>query len=141
MNKNPKTCCVEKVSRSKGILPGILYGLIPHSFCVAFALFAVIGATTATAFLKQFLLIPNLFNFLVIISLLLATISSAIYLRKIDCLCLPGIKKKWRYLTIMFTLTIAVNLGMFYLVIPALANANFSTEPNQTASSVGGGAM
>ncbi|MFZ2038861.1 MAG: hypothetical protein WAV11_02905 [Minisyncoccia bacterium] len=135
MNQDNKSCCeiIDK-SQNKGILSGIVYGLIPHSFCLAFIFFAVIGATTATAFLKNFLLIPNLFVFLVIISLVLATISSIIYLKKTDCLCLSGTKKKWRYLVVMYFLTVSVNLGMFFWVIPSLTNISFASGSGQTAS-------
>jgi hypothetical protein len=132
MDPDKNICCKKTVkNQGRGILPGIFYGLIPHSFCIAFVVFAIIGATTATAFLKQFLLIPNLFAFLVIISLLLATISSVVYLKKTDCLCLPGVKKKWRYLLIMYSVTIIVNISMFSWVMPALANANFSKNSSE----------
>jgi hypothetical protein len=130
MEQDKKNCCVDaKGKEKKGILSGILYGLVPHSFCIAFAVFSIIGATTATAFLKKFLLIPNLFAFLIFVSLLLATISSIIYLKKTDCLCASGIKKRWRYLSIMYSTTILANLVMFLVVIPALANSNFSKPP------------
>ena len=132
-----KICCeVINKKQSNGILSGILYGLIPHSFCLAFILFAVIGATTATAFLKQFLLIPNLFVFLVIISLVLATISSIIYLKKTNCLCLAGTKKKWRYLVVMYFLTVTVNLIMFFVVIPSLTNISFANGLGQNSSNL-----
>lgn len=127
MNQEEKVCCVESKSKTdQGLWTGVLYGLIPHTFCIAFALATIVGATTVTAFLKQFLLIPNLFIFLVFISLILATISSVIYLRKIDCLCLSGIKGKWRYLSMMYLLTISVNLLMFFWVVPALANVDLN---------------
>jgi len=95
MEQQEKSCCIAvKDKKSKGILSGILYGLIPHFFCIAFAIFSIIGAVTATAFMKRFLLIQNFFYFLVFISLLLATASSAIYLKKSNCLCAYGIRNK-----------------------------------------------
>jgi hypothetical protein len=118
-------CCPKtKDNSKKGILRGILYGLIPHSFCIAFAAFSIIGAVTATAFLKRFLLIPNFFYFLIFVSLLLATISSAIYLKRAECLCKSGLKSKWKYVSTLFASTILINLLMFFVVFPALANIN-----------------
>ena len=118
-----ESCCVEtKTATNKGILSGILYGLLPHSFCIAFAIFSIIGAVTATAFLKRFLLIPNFFYFLVLLSLILATVSSLIYLKKSDCICISGIRRKWKYVTTLYLSTIMVNALMFFVVFPALAN-------------------
>lgn len=133
MEKDKKACCHEAGDKKvQGVLPGVLYGLLPHSFCIIFAIFAIIGSATATAFLKNILLIPNLFTFLVSVSFVLATISAVIYLKKTDCLCLPKIKEKWRYLTTVYFLTLVVNLSMFYVVMPAFANINFRNT-DQTA--------
>lgn len=131
-NEKEDICCTTaKNSPNKGILSGLLYGLVPHSFCIAFIIFSTIGAVTATAFLKKFLLIPYFFHFLVFISLLLATISAVIYLKKADCLCLPGIKRKWKYISILYSATILINLLMFFVVFPALANINPQNTINQ----------
>lgn len=119
-----KSCCAAPKNK-KGILSGILFGILPHFFCIFFALFSIIGAVTITGFLKKFLLIPHFFTFLIIISLILATVSSVIYLRRNSCLCPFGIKNKWKYLTTVYSVTILINLLMFYIVIPTLANANF----------------
>jgi hypothetical protein len=125
MGQNKKSCCVgAKDGRHKGVLPGVLYGLIPHSFCIAFAVFSIVGATAATVFLKKFLLVPNLFVFLVLISLLLATVSAVIYLKKSSCLCVSGIKSKRKYIAITYLSTILVNLLMFFVVLPAIVNLN-----------------
>lgn len=125
-------CCVTaKHNPNSGILSGILYGLIPHTFCIAFILFSTIGAVTATVFFKKFLLIPYFSYFLVLISLLLATISSMIYLKRTNCLCISGIKSKWKYITILYATTILVNLFMFFIVLPILANANANNVINQ----------
>ena len=130
MEQNKNTCCVNKKDYSrKSFLAGILYGLIPHSFCIAFILFSVVGATVATAFLKNFMLIPHFLEFLLLISLLLATISSAIYLKKNECLCLAGAKSKWKYLTTLFSTTLLVNLLMFFVILPALVNASAKPQP------------
>jgi hypothetical protein len=46
-----KNCCEKTDSKSdkKGFISGILYDLIPHTFCIAFIIFTILGATTATA--------------------------------------------------------------------------------------------
>jgi hypothetical protein len=125
MEQKENTCCVDKKDNSKkGLLAGILYGLIPHSFCLAFILFSVVGATVATAFLKKFLLIPYLFPMLVILSIILATTSSLIYLKRTNCLCAQGLKDKWKYITILYSSTILVNLLIFFLIIPMVVNIN-----------------
>lgn len=103
---------------------GFLYGLIPHAFCIAFILFSVIGAVSLTAIFKKILLIPYFFQILVAFSILMATISAVIYLKKAKCLCYSGIKNKWRYLVILYGTTIFINLLMFLFVFPALANIN-----------------
>jgi hypothetical protein len=42
-------------------------------------------------------------------------------------LSFAGIKTKWKYLTIMFSSVILVNLFMFFVVFPAFANSNNQT--------------
>lgn len=132
MKSKEKDCCaVIKNNSNKGILSGVLYGLVPHTFCIAFILFSIIGAVTATALLKKVLLIPYFSYLLIFISLLLATISSAIYLKKTGCLCASGIKNKWKYITTLYSTTILINLLMFFVVLPALANINLDNTVNQ----------
>jgi hypothetical protein len=131
MESQEKSCCtVAPDKKDRGILTGIIYGLIPHIFCIAFILFSIIGSIVATAFLKKLLLIPYFFQLLVIVSLLLATISSTIYLKKNGCLCASGIRKKWKYLTTLYALTILINLLMFLVVFPLLANTNSANAIN-----------
>lgn len=128
MTEEEKNCCTPtKNNQNKGILSGILYGLIPHFFCIAFILLSIIGAVTASVFLKKFLTIPYFFHILVFVSLLLATISSIIYLKKAGCLCVSGIKNKWKYITTLYSTTILINLLMFLVIFPALANMNSNT--------------
>jgi hypothetical protein len=129
-------CCSKtKDSSKRGVLRGILYGLIPHSFCIAFIIFSIIGAVSATAFLKRFLLIPNFFYFLIFVSLLLATVSATVYLKRNECLCASGIKSKWKYVTTLYSATILINLLMFFVVFPALANINPKNPIAQTENS------
>ena len=122
MEKEQKCCTVEKGNSKKFFLSGIFYGLIPHSFCLAFALFSIIGAVAASAFLKKVLLINNIFYYLILVFLVLATLSIYIYLRRTNCLCKSGIKDNWKYITILYSTTLIINLVFFYSVIPALAN-------------------
>jgi hypothetical protein len=129
MEQKEKNCCTAANGKSdKGILAGVLYGLLPHSFCIAFALFSIIGAVTATTLLKKFMLIPNFFYFLVLTSLLLATVSSAFYLKRSGCLCASGVKGKWKYITTLYSTTILINLLMFFVIFPALANAGAKNQ-------------
>lgn len=128
MNTSKTTCCKKETDENKSLLSGILLGILPHSFCLAFALFSIIGAVSASAFLKKFLLVPNFFLILVFVSLLLATISSTIYLKRNDCLCASGIKNKWKYLFTLYFSTLLVNLLMFFIILPSLANADFQAK-------------
>jgi hypothetical protein len=116
-----ENCCI-KPKNNKGLLSGLLYGLLPHTFCIAFVVFSVIGAVSLTAIFKKILLVPYFFQILVVLSFAMATISAVIYLKRNSCLCGSGIKKKWKYLTILYGLTIFVNIFMFSYVFPALAN-------------------
>jgi len=129
--ENEKKCCkVEKGDSKQFFLSGIFYGLIPHSVCLAFALFSIIGAVTASAFLKKILLVNNIFYYLIAVSLILATLSIYVYLRKAKCLCHDGIKSNWRYITIIYTTTLIINLAFFYYIIPALANIDSGKKIN-----------
>jgi uncharacterized membrane protein YeaQ/YmgE (transglycosylase-associated protein family) len=131
MEPQEKNCCaVTKDKKNRGVLAGILYGLIPHTFCIAFIIFSIIGSVVATTFLKKFLLIPYFFQLLIIVSLLLATISSAIYLKRAGCLCVAGIKKEKKYLATLYSSTLLINLLMFLVVFPVLANTNSTNTLN-----------
>jgi hypothetical protein len=130
--KDTDSCCavVEK-KKTSGIAFGILSGLLPHSFCVAFFVFSIVGITAASAFFRQFLLIPNLFLWLVALSIALTTLSAIIFLKKTDCLCFPGIRRKWRYLSSLYGTAILTNLLLFFVIFPLATNANFSRNENE----------
>jgi hypothetical protein len=130
MKEKNDSCCDFVEKKNVGFFNGILYGVLPHTFCIAFILFSVIGSVTAVSFLKKFLIIPYFFTFLVIVSFLLATFSAFIYLRKTDCLCLSGIKRKWKYLVILYLTMILINVALFVFVFPAMANINSANVPN-----------
>lgn len=135
MNDTNKCCIEPKPHLKGGLLSGIIYGLIPHSFCLAFALFSMIGAVTTSLFLKNILLIPNIFSYLVAVSIILATVSIFFYLKKTDCLCKSGIKSNWKYIAIVYITTVIVNMFFFYSVIPALANLGNNSNISQTNAS------
>jgi len=59
-SNNQKTCC-QKETKNKGFFAGILYGILPHTFCIAFIILSTLGATTATFLLKPLLLTPYFF--------------------------------------------------------------------------------
>jgi uncharacterized membrane protein YeaQ/YmgE (transglycosylase-associated protein family) len=123
-------CCnkknIKEENNKKGILRGVLYGLAPHTFCIAFIVFSIIGATTATTLLKPLLLNRYFFYILIVISFLFATISAIIYLKRNESLSLKGIKNKWKYLSILYGTTILVNLLFFMVIFPVVANLNLS---------------
>lgn len=113
-------------------LSGIVAGIVPHTFCILFVLFSILGATTATVFLRPLLLNKNFFYFLIFLSFAFATLSAFLYLAKNGILSWPGIKRKWQYLGLMYGLTILTNLVLFFFIFPAAAN--FNRHQNQVLS-------
>lgn len=122
-------CCVQRGKAGKaqnkkdrGYLSGIAYGLLPHAGCIAFIVLTVIGATTAAAIFRPLLMKSYFFYGLIALSMVFATISAGIYLRKNDALSSDGIRSSWKYLSIMYGTTIAVNLLFFMVIFPLAAN-------------------
>ncbi|MFH1780470.1 MAG: hypothetical protein ABH841_00450 [Candidatus Nealsonbacteria bacterium] len=129
-------CCNQKIEKKQsGFFRGLCYGLLPHTFCIAFAVFAVLGSTALMTVLRPFLLNAYFFYFLVALSFVFATLSAVIYLKKNGILSLNGMKRKWKYLTVLYSTTIAVNLLFFLVIFPILANFSFSR--NQSAAVAG----
>jgi len=116
---------VKKVS----VKQGIIYGLVPHVGCIAFIIASVLGVTAATEFFKPLMLNPYFFYSLVALSFTFATISSAFYLRKNGLLSTLGVKRKWKYLSTMYGSTIGVNLLLFLIIFPLLANVSVAQTP------------
>lgn len=108
----------------KFLISSIAAGILPHTFCILFILFSIFGATTASVLFKPLLLNSNFFYFLIILSLGFATFSAILYLAKNGILSLKGAKRKWRYLSLMYGLTILINLCLFLFIFPATANFN-----------------
>jgi len=115
---------IEKKKRN--LFQGIAYGLIPHISCIAFIVGSILGVTVLTQFFKPLLMNPYFFYILVLISLGFATLSSALYLRKNGLLSIAGAKKKWKYLSTMYGSTIGINLLLFLIIFPLLANVSFA---------------
>lgn len=122
---NEKSCCQNPHrEQTKSFWSGLLYGLIPHTFCIAFIILSIIGATTATVFLKRLLTLPYFFEILIGLSLVFATLSAVFYLKRLESLSFTGVKKKWRYLAILYGMTLVINLLFFMVIFPKLANFN-----------------
>ncbi|MFA5080029.1 MAG: hypothetical protein WC472_00170 [Candidatus Paceibacterota bacterium] len=129
-----KCCAPKNKDKSKGVLLGLVYGLIPHTFCIAFILFSVLGTTASISIIKKFLLIPYFFEALIILSLTITVLSSAIYLKKFDLLSLSGLRIKWKYLTLMCLATLTINSLIFFVVFPTVANTNNTTAENYASN-------
>lgn len=121
---------------SKGILQGIIYGLIPHTACIAFIIASIFSATALMQFFRPFLVNKLFFPALIIISLLFATVSSILYLRRNGLNLSQGIRRKWKYLSLMYGLTIGINLLFFIGIFPILVNASLSNTMNPTGAAV-----
>ena len=100
-----------------------MYALIPHTGCILFIVFTVLGVTAATAVFRQFLMNPYAFHILIGLSFVLATVSAIIYLRRNAGLSVDGMKRKWKYLSILYGTTLIVNVLLFTVIFPAATNA------------------
>ena len=121
-------------AKKNSLLEGIVYGLIPHIGCIGFIIASVLGATIAVEFFKPLLMNPWFFHILVLISLGFATLSSAFYLKKNGILSMDGIKRKKKYLATMYGSTIGINLVLFLLVFPMLANIDTGSFADSSAT-------
>lgn len=121
---NQKDCCKKKNTEIKknGFLSGLLYGVLPHTFCILFIIFTILGATVATAILKPLMLNPYFFYILIGLSFFFATISAAIYLKRGNSLSPSGARKNWKYLSVLYGTTIIVNVVLFMVIFPLMAN-------------------
>jgi len=103
-------------------LIGLAYGVMPHTGCIMFIIGSVLGATILLQFFRPFLINRYIFHYLMLLSVGFATLSSFLYLKKNRLSSSEGIKKKRKYLSIMYGSTIGINLILFFLVFPLLAN-------------------
>jgi len=118
-----KDCCHTK--NQSGIKRGIFYGILPHSFCIAFILLSIIGSTFLTNLLKPFMLNVYFFPLLIILSFILATFSAIIYLKKIGKISLETIVNSKKYLITLYSSVVGINLLLFLVIFPLVANSDF----------------
>ena len=114
--------------KGKGFLQGLIYGLIPHIGCIAFIIGSILGVTVLMEFFKPLLMNRYFFHALIGISLGFATLSSGYYLNKNGLLSWFGIRRKWKYLSVMYGSTIGVNMLLFMLIFPLLANVSIGSS-------------
>lgn len=122
------SCCQPKIKKEKGFINGLIYGLLPHTFCILFIIFSVFGATSVTFFLKGFLLNKNFFYYLIALSFFFATLTAIIYLKKNGVLSFIGVKRSLSYLLILYGTTVGVNLLLFLVIFPATANFSLKKD-------------
>jgi copper chaperone CopZ len=132
-----KGACCKSSEKKSSVKQGIVYGLIPHIGCISFIAASVLGVTVAVNFFKPLLMNPWFFHILVLLSVTFATISSAIYLRKNGFLSMHGIRSKWKYLSTMYGSTIGVNLLLFMIIFPLMANVSVSSPTGAFTGDVG----
>lgn len=115
-----KNCCAQKSCATK---EGIIYGIIPHIGCIAFLIFAVMGATVATTFLRPLMASQSLFYGMMALSALFAMVSASFYLKKHNALSWEGVRSNRRYLASLFGMTILTNALFLFVIFPAVANS------------------
>ena len=116
-------CC--KPKNSKGILKGIGYGLIPHIGCIAFIIFSVLGMTAFASIFRPLLYKAYFFYIMIGVSLLLATFSAFLYLKKHG-----GIKEYKNhkgYLLTLYGSTIGIGLLLYFIIFPMIGAYTAST--------------
>lgn len=133
-NKNQNEVLLEP-EKKQGFWIGLVYGLVPHIGCIAFIVFTVLGVTTATTFFKPLLMNRYFFHILVGLSIVFATISAIFYFKKQGFIVLSktgdglelsfirgGLKRKWKYLLTLYGTTVGINLVLFMVIFPVVAN-------------------
>ncbi len=133
-NDLPDCCKAKNESKEgekKGALNGVVYGLVPHAGCIAFIAASVLGVAVATEFFKPLLLNPYFFYGLIALSLVFATLSAALYLKRNGSLSMAGAKRSWKYLSVLYGTTVGVNLLLFIIVFPLAANMVTSVNADQ----------
>jgi len=124
MNQEVKNNCCENRKESSGLKEGIIYAIAPHTFCILFIVFSLFGSIIGMSFIKGFLINKNSFYIIFAASIFFAILSAFLYLKRCNLLSLSGIKRKWKYLSILFGTIIIVNSLFFFYIFPALANVN-----------------
>ncbi|MFH0857767.1 MAG: hypothetical protein V1848_03405 [Candidatus Magasanikbacteria bacterium] len=69
--------------KKKSIISGIWSGILPHSFCILVIILSTFGSFVASTFFKKILLMPYFSLWVILLSLIFATISAFFFLKKI----------------------------------------------------------
>lgn len=125
-----ENCCQPNKHQPRGLWSGLIYGLIPHIFCISFFVLSLLGATLGATIAKKFLLIPHFFLFLTLISFFFATLAAFLYLKKNNCCRISKIKEKKKYLLTLYATTIITNILVAYIIIPMSANQSDKQAKN-----------
>ncbi|MBW2990584.1 hypothetical protein KY348_02670 [Candidatus Woesearchaeota archaeon] len=139
--EQPDCCSPKPKEKPKNIWQGIAYGLIPHTGCIAFIIGSILGVTVLMQFFRPLLMHRNFFYILILISLIFATISSMIYLNKNGFLSFAGMKRKWKYLATMYGSTIGINLLLFMVIFPLLANVSVASPTGDAVAEIDSGSL
>lgn len=121
--KNKVKCCDTKDSSIK---QGLIYGIIPHIGCIAFIIGSILGVTVLMNVFRPIMMNRYFFHWLFLVAIGFATLSSVFYLRKNNLLSWDGVKKKKTYLATMYGSTIGINLVLFMVIFPLLANVSLA---------------
>lgn len=119
--------------KSNNILKALTYGIIPHIGCIGFIIGSVLGVSVLMRFFRLLLMSKYFFYGLVALSLGFATVSVLLYLKNNELLSVRGLQRKWKYVSITYGSTVGVNLALFLIVFPMLANVSASTGGDQIA--------
>ncbi len=127
-------------TKKTSIKQGIVYGLVPHIGCIAFIIGSVLGVTVLTQFFRPILLNPYFFYILLALSFGFSTVSALVYLKKQGFITFgrEGIdmwisfskgtlRRKWKYLSTLYGSTIGINLLLFMVIFPLMANVSIAS--------------
>ncbi|UCD02653.1 MAG: heavy metal translocating P-type ATPase [Candidatus Aenigmatarchaeota archaeon] len=120
-------------------LQGVSYALLPHVGCIAFIAGSILGVTLLMEFFRPLLMNRWFFHILVLISIGFATLSSALYLKRNSLLSMAGAKRKWQYLSTMYGSTVGINLVLFLVIFPLLANVSTVSAAGVTGAAIASG--
>lgn len=125
--ENLPSCCQPKndKDKKKGILQGIAFGMIPHAGCILFILASVLGLTVAASLFRPLLAKSYFFYGMIALSLVFASFSAFLYLRKQGGLKTAKYHKG--YLAILYGSTIAISALLYFVVFPLVASATLSS--------------
>lgn len=121
------------IKEKSSLKEGIIYGLTPHIGCIGFIVASVLGVTVAVNLFKPLLMNPWFFHILMAISFVFATVSAMFYLKKNDILSMAGIARKKKYLATMYGSTAGINLLLFFVLFPMIANLDTGSFANSSS--------